>query len=157
MAKAKDKSKARATAYDRAFAAALLESKPTQTQKIFNLLVEADKAGDRRATYAIATWYLFGSPFTPKNHKTGVKLLKIAAAANVAEAAYDLGVAYETGVGIRKSEKLAFTSYMHAALLGDPEAHRAVGRMYFYGIGTAQNRKLAGYWLDKAEELGVTK
>tara|TARA_R110000868_G_scaffold57950_3_gene178809 strand:- start:6932 stop:7393 length:462 start_codon:yes stop_codon:yes gene_type:complete len=150
MAKSKGKSPTKVLLpYDRALRIARRAGKPTE--KAYDLLLEANLAGDPRAAYALATWHLFGSPFTPINYKKAFKLLKVAAAANISEAVYALGVSYERGAGVTKSEKNAFVSYMHAALLGNAEAHYAVGKMYYHGLGTTRNRQLAGYWLDKAD------
>ncbi len=82
-------------------------------------------------------------------------MLKKAADKGVAEAAYDLAISYEKGLGIGKSLPRAFEFYMRAALLGDAQSHYEVGRMYFYGIGVGRSRRLADAWLAKAEALGV--
>lgn len=139
--------------YDRALSMATRADKPSA--KVFKLLEEGDRSGDMRATYALATWYLFGTPFTKRNLAKAVQMLRQAASANVAEAAFDLGVAYERGVGVKKSLKQAFSFYVQAALLGDAQAHYAIGRMCYYGLRAARNRQIAEHWLSKAEELGI--
>ena len=121
----------------------------------YNLLVAADNEGDARATYALATWYLFGSAFTPVRKGEAIRLLKKATNGGVADAAHDLAVAYEKGDGVKKSLKQAFELNMYAALLGDAQSFYEVGRMYFYGIGVSRNRRLAKYWLEKAKKLGI--
>jgi len=121
----------------------------------YDLLVAADKEGDARATYELATWYLFGSPFTPVKKNEAIRLLKKATEGGVADAAHDLAVAYENGDGVKKSLGQAFEMNMCAALLGDAQAFYEVGRMYFYGIGVSRNRRVARYWLDKAKKLRI--
>jgi uncharacterized protein len=122
-----------------------------QSQRVYDLLLEAERKGDARAIYALATWYLHGSEFTGVNIGRGTALLKRAAAGNVPSANYDLAVSYEKGIGLRKSTSKAFEHYMKAALLGDADSHIEVGRMYYWGIGTGRNRKLADMWFDKGE------
>ena len=139
--------------YDRALK--LAQSQKTPTKRVYELLLKADGLGDGRATYAIATWYLFGSPFTKINYRTANRMLKRAAERGSADAAHNLAISYEKGLGIGKSLPKAFEYYMRAAILGDAQSHYEVGRMYFYGIGVSRNRRLAEAWGDKAEALGV--
>lgn len=128
-----------------------------RTRQVYDLLLEADRSGDARATYALATWYLHGSKFTRKNIPRGNEMLQRAAAKNIPEAAYDLAVSLEKGLGVEKSEKSAFELYTRAALLGDRQSLYEVGRMYYHGIGTCKDRKLAEIWLSCAEFYGITK
>jgi TPR repeat protein len=144
---------ARSTTFDRALKIA--QAQKTPSRKAYDLLRKADAAGDVRATYALATWYLFGSPFTKVNLRHANAMLRRAAAGGSADAAYDLAVSYEKGAGIRKSEVRAFELYVQAALLGDAQSHYEVGRMYFWGIGTPRNRTLAEAWFKKAKSLGI--
>ena len=139
--------------YDRALKLAQKQAKPSK--EVHNLLLAADKAGDGRATYALATWYLFGSPFTKINYRVANSMLKRAADKGIADAAYDLAISYEKGLGIGRSLPRAFECYTRAALLGDAQSHYEIGRMYFYGIGVGRNRRLSDVWLAKAESLGV--
>ena len=53
--------------YDRALK--LAQKQPTPSKVVYDLLVAADKDGEGRATYALATWYLFGSPFTKIDYR----------------------------------------------------------------------------------------
>jgi TPR repeat protein len=140
--------------YETALKLAQQQSPPSR--KVYVLLLGADKEGDGRATYALATWHLFGSPFTKVDYRVANKMLKQAAAKGVAEAAYDLAISYEKGVGIGKSLPRAFEYYIRAALLGDAQSHYEVGRMYYWGRGVARSRRLAECWMEKAESLGVT-
>ena len=139
--------------YDRALQLAQETSEPTR--EAYDLLITTEKESDPRASYALATWYLHGSKFTAVNKKRAVQLLKKSAKGGVADAAHDLAVAYEKGDGVDKSPELAFESNVLAALLGDAQSFYEVGRMYFHGIGVAKNRRLAKYWLAKAEALGI--
>lgn len=140
-------------AYEQALKAASLK-RPDLLQAN-TLLEEAHAQGDRRATYALATWSLFGNSVRPKNLRAATQLLKLAAKADVASAHFDLAVSYETGQGIKKNEKSAYRHYVAAALNGDKESFAEVGRCLYYGIGTARDRKTAEVWFRRAEVLGV--
>src|ERR1700761_9323623 len=85
-----------------------------ESRVVFDLLTASHNEGDARATYALATWFLHGSLFTPINKKKAVALLKVVAKAGVADAAFDLAVSYEIGEGIAKSPKLAFEMHVRA-------------------------------------------
>ena len=125
--------------YDRALK--LAQKQPTPSKVVYDLLVAADKDGEGRATYALATWYLFGSPFTKIDYRVANKMIKRATENGVADAAHDLAISYEKGLGIGKSLSRAFEYYMRAALLGDAQSHYEIGRMYFHGIGVQRNRR----------------
>jgi TPR repeat protein len=150
----KQRLSAKSGKYERALRLAQ-KNKKSPPRTAYELLVAADKEGDARATYALATWYLFGSPFTPVKKSEAIRLLKKATEGGVADAAHDLAVAYEKGDGVKKSLNQAFELNMYAALLGDAQSFYEVGRMYHYGIGVSRNRRLAKHWLEKAETLGI--
>jgi TPR repeat protein len=130
-------------------------SRRRPTREVYELLLAADKDGDARATYALATWHLCGNRFCKKDYRQAARMLKRAADADIAAAAFDFAVSLEKGNGIRKSLKEAFRRYVQAALLGDAQSHHEVGRMYYHGIGTVKDRTLAELWLAKAEKLGI--
>jgi TPR repeat protein len=144
-------------AYERAtrLAQARKEKGLPQTKKVYELLLEAERRGDARAVYALATWHLHGSEFTKINIRRATSMLRKAADGNVADANYDLAVSYEKGVGLKKSPQRAFEHYTKAALLGDAQSYVEVWRMLYWGIGTARNRRLARIWRDRAEALGA--
>jgi TPR repeat protein len=131
---------------------AITRKKP-DAPKALRLLQRAVAKGDPNAALALATWYHFGE-HVPKDFVKGVDLLKVAAAANVPIALYNLAVSYEKGEGIRKSEKRAYEHYLRAAVWGEEQSVHEVGRCLFYGIGVARDRRLAQIWLDRAEALG---
>jgi TPR repeat protein len=145
----------RTRTYDTATRIATAGGRRRRTRKVYDLLCAAHEKGDPRATYALATWYLFGTRFTKKDWKRANRMLKAAADKGVASAAFDFAVSCEKGAGIRKSAKRAFEYYMNAAMLGDAQSFLEVGRMYYYGLGVSENRDLADVWLAKAERKGV--
>jgi uncharacterized protein len=125
-------------------------------RKAQRLLLEAHKRGDPRATYALATWFLFGKGnLVVKDVRKGVNLLRVAARFDEPNALHDLAVCYETGAGARRSEKMAFALYLRAALAGDPQSAYEVGRCYWYGIGSERNRRIANIWLDYSDQQKV--
>ena len=124
--------------------------------RAFKLLSKAVEIGSPDATYAMATWYLFGQePYVKKNLATATRLLRLASDGGVASASYDLAVSYEKGMGVRKNLRLAFECYLRAALRNDSQSVCEVGRCLHWGIGTEQNRRAARIWFDRAEELGT--
>jgi uncharacterized protein len=121
-------------------------------------LHRAYRQGDPRAAYALGTWYLHGKgDLIPKDLAKAVPLLREAAENDHAEAAYDLAVCYETGSGVRRSEKTAARQYLKAALLGDPQSIYHVARCYQHGIGVKRDRPIAALWYDRAEKLGFRR
>lgn len=118
------------------------------------LLEEAHDQGDRRATYALATWSLFGNAVHPKDLRRAIQLLKLAAKADIAAAHFDLAVSYETGQGIKKNEEAAYRHFLAAALNGDNASLAEVGRCLYYGIGVPRDRKVAEVWFRRADALG---
>lgn len=119
------------------------------------LLEQAHEQGDLRATYALATWSLSGNAVYPKDLRKAVKLLKLAAKADIAAAHFDLAVSYETGQGIKMDEKAAYRHFLAAALNGDSASLAEVGRCHYHGIGVTRDRKVAEVWLRRADALNV--
>lgn len=134
----------------------LLTEKKPDTERALMLLNRAVGRGDASSAYALATWYLHGT-HVRKNFGRGAALLQQAARANIPEALYDLAVSYEKGAGITRSKKTAYELYLRAALWGDKQAVRSVGRCLYYGIGVTQNRRHADIWLDRAEAADKNK
>jgi len=95
------------------------------------LLEAAHGAGDARATYALATWYLHGK-FFEQNARRAVTLLKEAARNDIVDAIYDLAVAYEEGRGVQTNPRKAVELYLRAALQGEKQSTYEVGRCYYY-------------------------
>jgi len=114
--------------------------------KAGGLLEVAHALGDRRASYALATWYMFGNDGYKKNIAKAISLLKLAAKSDIAYANHDLAVAYETGTGVKKNKKIAYNNYVAAVLNGDYDAAEEVGRCLYYGIGVNRDRKMAKIW-----------
>jgi len=141
-------------AYDEAFRIMTEDATP-DIAAAYALLHDAHDGGDRRATYAIATWYLFGkAPVVARDYKAAFELLRLAAEANIPDALYDLGVSYERGAGTEASERSAFLCFLRAAVLGDSKGAYAVSRCYMHAFGTAKDQDTSDIWYDRARSLG---
>ena len=114
--------------------------------KAYPLLVEAMKAGDYRAHYAIGTWYLYGR-HVRASVRRAVGLFRQAADHNVAEAAFDLAVCYEKGEGVKQDLPKAAAFYLRALRCGDASAAKELRRMFYWGIGVEKNRAIAEEFL----------
>jgi TPR repeat protein len=122
---------------------------------VASLLEAAHEAGDVRATYALATWYLHGRLFQ-KNVRRSVELLRKAAESDVPDALFDLAVCYEKGTGVAKNTRRAVQLYLRAALHGDKQSVYEIARCYYHGIGVQRDRSVARVWQDRAEEIGAS-
>lgn len=146
------------TSYDVRYDTALKKArrKDAPLEEVSKLLSAAHEAGDARATYALATWYLFGK-FFGKNLRAGIKLLRQAASAGVPDAMCDLAMCYLEGRGVPENPSKAAELFLKAALAGENQSIYEVGRCYYHGIGVTRDRRIAWVWLDRAKELGVTE
>lgn len=142
------------TKYEQAYAELTRPNSDFETG--LSLIMEAVADGDPVAEFALSTLYLDGrEPHVAVDKKKGIALLKSAAAANIADAQYELAICYENGDGVRKDDRLAFEWYLRAALRGNAQSVWEVGRCYYFGIGIAQNRRLSDIMADRAKELGI--
>ena len=115
-------------------------------QAVLSALSKAHEEGDARATYALASWNLNGADFVPVNVQKGIELLRSIEDQPVAEALYDLAVAYDLGKGVRRNPRKAFELYMKSALLGHLEANRQVGQFFIAGEFVQFNRNIGRMW-----------
>ena len=146
------------TAADSLYESALKEMRlpHPNNENVARMLRQAIDLGSARAAYALATWYLHGKDdVVAQDYTEAVRLLRVAAEAHVPSALYDLAACYANGEGVDKNPWKAFELYLVAALHGDDDAVFKVGRAYFYGVGVAEDRRVAELWLDRAEELGT--
>lgn len=144
------------SAYDEALLA--MYHDPPDIRKAFQLLTEAENSGDARATYALATWYLFGqAPVVERDRAKAARMLEVAAAAGIPDALHDVAVSYEKGDLYAQDLVRAFQSYLAAALRGDQQSVYEVGRCYFYGIGVSEDQIVGDIWLKRAAELNIVE
>lgn len=129
-------------------------SKP-DLEKVFSLLTEAAEADHPDAAAAIGSWYANGK-HVKKDAKKAVYWFRKAAEMGSHEGFFGLAVALHQGKGgLSKDLPAAFQNYLRAAIRGDQEAIREVGRCYWHGFGIDKDRELAEIWLRRADELGV--
>jgi TPR repeat protein len=73
------------------------------------------------------------------------------------EAAFNLGLLYDIGHGVRQDWAAAMGWYKQAAVLGHPTATFNVGVMYDAGRGVAQDPTEAARWYRRAADLGIAR
>jgi TPR repeat protein len=69
----------------------------------------------------------------------------------------DLGVAYETGLGVGLDVKMAAKWYQAAAEQGNDQAQASLGQLYFDGRGVPYDLKLAYKWFKLSKLQGNTR
>ncbi len=116
---------------------------------VLQLLNESIRLGNKKSSYALATWYLNGFNIR-KNYKKGFSLLQIAIQGGrengftlYKDALLDTAVCYELGHGVQKNKQKAYYYYFLAALNGDIQAKQELSRCLYYGIGTTKDIELS--------------
>ncbi len=89
-----------------------------------------------------------------KNYDLAVESYKKAAAKKNLEAAFNLGVMYEQGIGVPINFTQSFQWYMNAAKQGYREAQFNLANMYAKGAGIPPNQRKAVEWYLQAAERG---
>ena len=140
------------TLYNRALKSAR-QKKPNIVNVLRNLTLSLE-LGNHHAAWALGAWYLRGE-YVKQNIKKAVRLLQYASEANIPDAMFDLAVCFEKGQGKTKDERLAFELYLRAALRGFKYAFVEVGRCYYWGMGTAQDKHVGELWFDRSKEIGA--
>lgn len=125
---------------------------PPDLKSAKDFLLKAHDNGDARATYALATWSIYGNEVTEKDEKEGVNLLREIEDCCIAEAIFNLGFAYDTGRFVDQDDLKAFSLYMRAALLGDKEACNQVSQYYAEGRTVQHDLALAEAWRIRGEQ-----
>lgn len=95
---------------------------------------------------------LIEARFNEQDLKDGLTLLEKAADEKYAPAQLYLAKLYHEGTLVQKDLSKAVKFYTDAAYNGNPEAQYALGWMYFYGEGVAQNDDTAFEWFSLANE-----
>jgi TPR repeat protein len=127
----------------------LAEQKDYDYQEVLHLLNESIILGNKKASYALATWYLNGF-HVRKNYKKGFSLLQTAVQGGgennftgYKDALSDIAVCYELGNGVHRDKHKAYYYYFLAALNGDIQAKQELSRCLYYGIGIAKDIELS--------------
>jgi uncharacterized protein len=118
---------------------------------VLALLNRALIEGDDRAIYARAQCFRYGTFGSEIDLKAAHDLNKTLEKSNIAEAVFNLAYDYDIGNFVRKNLKRAFSLYMTAALLGDPESCAQISQFYRLGYVVTKNRNLAKVWKQRSK------
>lgn len=83
--------------------------------------------------------------------------LRQAAAQGSAQAQFELGRLYESGLGVPKSHRKAMEYWKLAAEQNHALAQYGLGWLYFYGEGVMTDFREGCYWMRRAGSQGVQK
>ena len=83
-----------------------------------------------------------------------IELLETAARRGLAEAQYELGVAYDRGLGVTQNHATAAGWYQRAAEQGLTDAQYNLATLYDEGLGTPRDVTLARHWYMRAADAG---
>lgn len=90
------------------------------------------------------------------NYETAISHLKLGASHQHAGAAFNLGICYEQGFGVRKNSRVAMECFYLASCLGHPQAMYNLGVYYARGLGgLKRSRTMAKKYFMAAAELGL--
>lgn len=140
----------------------LAEQEDYDYHEVLRLLNEAVRLGNKKASYALATWYLNGF-HVRKNYRKGFSLLQVAVQGGAEknftlykDALSDIAVCYELGNGVQKDEQKAYYYYVLAALSGDDQAKQELSRCLYFGIGITKDVELS-YLIDEYVLLQINQ
>lgn len=108
------------------------------------------------AQHDLATFYVSGQDGVEVDFIRAAYWFQQSAAAGVANAAYNLGVMYQQGLGVGPDVNMALKWYMEAAQLGHPEAQYNLGVAYAEGQGLEPNMQRAVSFFEQASDQGVS-
>lgn len=127
----------------------LAEQESYDYREVLQLLNESILLGNKKASYALATWYLNGF-HVRKNYKRAFSLLKDAVEGGnengftlYKDALLDIAICYELGNGVDKDLHKAFQYYILAAFSGETQALEEISRCLYYGIGVPKDEKFS--------------
>lgn len=127
----------------------IAEQESYDYNEVLQLLNESIQYGNKKASYALASWYLNGFHIR-KNYKKAFSLLKNAVEGGdengftlYKDALFDIAVCYELGNGVDKDPHKAFHYYLLAAFSGDAQALKEISRCVYYGIGVSRDKVLS--------------
>ncbi|MDE0202210.1 MAG: SEL1-like repeat protein [Rhodospirillaceae bacterium] len=93
----------------------------------------------------------------PEPDEDQIKLLETAARRGLAEAQYELGVAYDHGLGVTQNHATAAGWYQRAAEQGLTDAQYNLATLYDEGLGTPRDIDLAREWYIRAADAGEAR
>ena len=93
----------------------------------------------------------------PEPDEDQIKLLETAARRGLAEAQYELGVAYDHGLGVTQNHATAAGWYHRAAEQGLTDAQYNLATLYDEGLGTPRDIGQAREWYMRAADAGEAR
>jgi len=93
----------------------------------------------------------------PEPDEDQIKLLETAARRGLAEAQYELGVAYDRGLGVTQNHATAAGWYHRAAEQGLTDAQYNLATLYDEGLGTPRDIGQAREWYIRAADAGEAR
>ncbi len=109
--------------------------------------------GNLEAQYRLAKIIRDGAKGLRKDLPSAVTLLTDAATKSHAGAQFEMGLMYEAGLGVEKSDEKAIEWYGKASGQGHAGAQRNLGLMYVFGKGIKADAKTAAELFQKAADL----
>ncbi len=139
-------------------------SNPDQYNKADPNLPEAVKpiqekalSGKGDAQHDLAAIYTAGHGGVQQDYKRAAYWFEKSAKNGVANAAYNLGVLYHQGLGIKADLPMAVNWYKAAADLGHPEAQYNLGIAHIEGVGVEYNPGKATAYFESAANNNVVE
>ena len=93
----------------------------------------------------------------PEPDEDQIKLLETAARRGLAEAQYELGVAYDRGLGVTQNHATAAGWYQRAAEQGLTDAQYNLATLFDEGLGTPRDFEQAREWYMRAADAGEAR
>ena len=93
----------------------------------------------------------------PEPDEDQIKLLETAARRGLAEAQYELGVAYDRGLGVTQNHATAAGWYQRAAEQGLTDAQYNLATLFDEGLGTPRDFEQARDWYMRAADAGEAR
>lgn len=109
------------------------------------------------AQHDMAALYTAGQAGVKQNYERAAFWFKQAAEQGIGNAAYNLGVLYQQGLGQAQDLQRALDWYRRAAQLGHPEAQYNLGIAYIEGVGTRYNPSMAAAFFQQAAFGGISE
>lgn len=112
--------------------------------------------GDPQAAFILARLYALGVDGKAPEWEKVVEWLRISSAANHAEAAYNLAIAYQKGKGTAADPQQSLKYYRQSSELGNPKAMRNLAMLYEKGKGVDKDIGQAFTLYQRSAEAGLT-
>lgn len=109
------------------------------------------------AQHDLAALYTAGQAGVTQNYERAAFWFRQAAFHGIGNAAYNLGVLYQQGLGQTQDLQRALDWYRRAAQLSHPEAQYNLGIAYIEGIGTRYNPNMAAAFFQQAAFSGIVE